>query len=55
MKKSEIYHQAQVSVLTDIGSLSCEARLEILRELMEQEDLALFNESREKENADATV
>ena len=43
MKKSEMYRLAQGAVLTN-EYLSIEDKLEILRELMEKEDLELFCE-----------
>lgn len=52
MKKSEIYAMAQNAVLnsTLIGNRE---KLEILRELMDKEDVALFCEKqKEKENAE---
>lgn len=47
MKKSEIYRMAQGAVLTN-EYLSIDDKLKILRELMHQEDLALFTEKREE-------
>lgn len=51
MKKSEIYLKAQEAVLTD-GTMCIREMLEILRELMRQEDLALFCEQQEEEKAE---
>lgn len=48
MKKSEIYRLAQGAVVTNTY-LSIEDKLDILRELMNQEDVALFVEKREEE------
>ena len=48
MKKSEIYKKAQLAVLG--STLGGYDKLEILRELMEEEKVALFCENREKEN-----
>lgn len=50
MKKSEIYRMAQIAVLNGSG-FSGLTKLEILRELMVREDLALFTEKQE-ENQD---
>lgn len=49
MKKSEMYRLAQGAVLTNTY-LSIEDRLEILRELMGNEDLAKFVERDAKES-----
>lgn len=52
MKKSEIYRQAQISVLLD-DRFRVQDKLDIIRELMDKEDVALFTEKRkEKENAE---
>ena len=53
MKKSEIYKVAQVAVLRD-QSLSAITRLEVLRVLTKEEDLALFVE-KEKEKKEQAV
>ena len=45
MKKSEIYNLAQCTVLN--SGLRNETKLEVLRELMSQEDLAIFCEEQE--------
>lgn len=51
MKKSEIYFKAQGAIVN--SSISTFDKLEILRELIAQEDLALFIEGQEeKENAE---
>lgn len=47
MKKSEMYKLAQKAVVNSM-SIQAEDKLEILRELMVKEDLALFTE-KEKE------
>lgn len=47
MKKSEMYKYAQCAVV-DVPNLTTLTKLEILRVLMEQEDLALFVEDQEK-------
>ena len=52
MKKSEIYRLAQCCIVSSI-SLSAEQKLEILRELMGKEDVALFVEKREEEEQKA--
>lgn len=46
MKKSEIYHLLQISAMRD-GDLDYDETLEVLRELMRQEDIALFSEEQE--------
>lgn len=46
MKKSEIYHKAQILVLSS-ADLTYETELEMLRELIAQEDLAKFSEEQE--------
>lgn len=51
MKKSEIYKAAQMAVLKD-EKLSNEAVLEVLKELMDKEDTALFVEKREEQERD---
>ena len=51
MKKSEIYRLAQVAVQEHNG-LNTRYKLEILRELMRQEDLALFCEQQEEEKVE---
>ena len=50
MKKSEIYRMAQVAVLMN-ASINVREKLEILRELIDKEDVALFCEKKE-ENGD---
>ena len=47
MKKSEIYHLAQVAVL-NTATIAPENKLEIIKELMEGESLALYSESLEE-------
>lgn len=59
MKKSEMYRLAQCCIVNSL-SLSAEKKLEILRVLMEDEDLALYCEEQETKqaevvNADETV
>ena len=51
MKKSEIYKQAQIAVLQSTA-LGAFAKLEILRELMHTEDVALFVEKQEGKKAE---
>ena len=48
MKKSEIYRMAQGAVLTN-EYLIIDDKLEILRELMDKEDVALYTERKEEE------
>lgn len=45
MKKSEVYHLAQIAVMMS-PQISPENRLEILRVLMDEEDLARYIECR---------
>ena len=56
MKKSEIYKTAQIAILKMEG-LTCKDTLEILRELMDQEELEKWKEDKaeeeEKKNAEA--
>ena len=49
MKKSEIYKIAQMAVL-EVGGMSInrQQQLEVLKELMEKEELALFREQQEE-------
>lgn len=49
MKKSEAYHLAQIAVVAT-PAISVESKIEVLRVLLENEDLALFCEKREAEN-----
>lgn len=52
MKKSDIYKMAQIAVLGS-NNISPGMKLDIIRELMEKEDVALFTEEREaKEGKD---
>ena len=52
MKKSEIYKYAQGAVC-ECDQLTIPTKLEILRELMHKEDVALFTEKQEeKESAE---
>lgn len=46
MKKSEIYHLAQIAVLAS-PSIAPENKLKVLCELMNAESLAKFSENRE--------
>ena len=48
MKKSLIYKCAQASVLND-NRLTDNNKLEILRELMDKEDVAIYCEKKEEE------
>ncbi len=55
MKKSEIYHLAQIAVINS-PSISPENKIEVMRVLLDEEHLALFveeREAKEKENGDA--
>lgn len=55
MKKSETYKAAQMCVLRDSHICNVD-KLEILRALMKEEDLALYTEKqKEKENANEAV
>ena len=47
MKKSKLYKMLQYMVLTEVTGYSDDDRLEILRELIAQEDLAKFVEEQE--------
>jgi hypothetical protein len=47
MKKSAMYKMAQFAVLTD-GTITHKDKLEILRELMDKEYVALFVERQEE-------
>ena len=48
MKKSELYHLAQVAVLQS-SCISPEGKLPVLRLLFENEDVALYTEKRDEE------
>ena len=53
MKKSAAYHLAEIAVVTS-GCIAPENKLEVLRVLMEGEDLAKYCEEQEaKRNAEA--
>lgn len=54
MKKSEIYILA-IGAIIESGELYTDQKVDILRVLFEDENLALFTEKQEEENADATV
>lgn len=54
MKKSEMYKLAQAAVMNCTNIKNCD-RLEILRELMQKEDVALFVEEQEKEKANEAI
>ena len=49
MKKSEIYRLAQEAVVL-VPCFKTSEKLEVLRELIAQEDLALFVEEKESQN-----
>ena len=53
MKKSEAYHLAQIAVVTT-QTISPEAKVKVLRTLMEAEDMAVFCEKREEEQTTDT-
>ena len=48
MKKSEIYRLLQMTVIAEEVQFGFEERLEVLRELFIQEDLAKFAEEQEE-------
>lgn len=54
MKKSEIYRLAQYTII-DNQDMRTSQKAEILRELIAQEDLALFVEKQEEVKANETV
>lgn len=54
MKKSEIYHLAQIAVVNS-PCISPEVKVATLRVLIESEDLALFSERREEKKNAETV
>jgi hypothetical protein len=54
MKKSESYHMAQVAVVLS-PSIAPEKKLEILRVLMDAEDLELYCEEKEMERMTAEI
>jgi hypothetical protein len=54
MKKSEIYQYAQCAII-DSPNLMTMTKLEVLRELMAKEDVALFVEQQEAEKANEAV
>jgi hypothetical protein len=49
MKKSELYHLAQIAVIAT-PTISVESKIEVMRVLLDQESLALFCEKQEEEN-----
>ena len=49
MKKSELYHLAQIAVVTS-SCITPENKLKVLRVLMEGEDLELFREKKDETN-----
>lgn len=49
MKKSEAYHLAQIAVIAT-PTISVESKIEVMRVLLEQEDLELYREKRVEEN-----
>lgn len=54
MKRSEIYHLAQIAVV-QTPSISPEKKLEILKVLSSQEYFEQFCEEEKKENTDETL
>lgn len=54
MKKSEAYHLAQIAVVAT-PAISVESKIEVLRVLFENEDLALFCEKKEEKKNAETV
>ena len=52
MKKSEIYHLAQITVINS-PCIAPERKLEAIRVLMENEDVAKFVEKREAKEREA--
>lgn len=52
MKKSEIYHLAQIAVINS-PAIAPETKIEVLRELIDKEELEIFCEEQEgKKNAE---
>ena len=51
MKKSEMYKVAMMAVVAS-SSISPNVKVEIVRELMEREDLELWREKQEEEKAE---
>lgn len=51
MKKSEMYKMAMMAVVAS-NSISPNVKIDIVRELIEREDLELFKEKREEEEAE---
>lgn len=51
MKKSELYHCMQEMLISEDCCLDDDVKLEALREMMRQEDLAKFSEEQEANNA----
>ena len=49
MKKSELYHLAQIAVITTT-TISVESKIEVMKVLIDQESLALFCEEQEEKN-----
>lgn len=52
MKKSEFYRSAQIAVINS-RNLPVETKIEVLRILFEDEDLALYQEKQEETKAGA--
>ena len=51
MKKSEMYKIAMMAVVSSIA-ISPDVKVEVVRELMEREDLELYREKKEEEEAE---
>ena len=54
MKKSELYHLAQIAVINS-PSIAPETKIEVLRELLDAESLELYREEREENKNAETV
>ena len=54
MKKSEIYHYAQIAVL-NAAAIAPETKLEVLRVLIDDESLATYTEEQEDSKNAETV
>lgn len=54
MKKSELYYMAQIAVI-NAACIAPERKLQILRVLMENEDVAIFCEKQEEKKNAETV
>lgn len=52
MKKSEIYHLAQIAVINS-PSITPEGKIEVMRTLLEDESLALYIEEQKAKEGDS--